>query len=159
MKKVSYYIFFIFFAIFAIITLSTTPTWAGTTTLAWDPNTVNTEGNIAGYKVYYGTTSGNYTTVLYVGDVLQSTVDNLTDGQTYYFAITAYNMQGYESNYSNEVSLSVVGSSGFGCGRIKDISGGSGSEPAQIVLYLALLALLLSLGKIQVILRKNFNHL
>ncbi|RMD59947.1 PKD domain-containing protein, partial [Candidatus Parcubacteria bacterium] len=36
------------------------------------------------------------------------TLTNLTDGQTYYFAVTAFDLSGNESDFSNEVSATVV---------------------------------------------------
>ncbi|HEX4666651.1 MAG TPA: fibronectin type III domain-containing protein, partial [Chthoniobacterales bacterium] len=71
--------------------------------LAWDPNT---ENDIAGYKVYWGTGSGNYGSPQVVGTTT-ATVDGLADQTTYYFAVTAYNQNGLESDYSNEVSYTT----------------------------------------------------
>ena len=72
--------------------------------LAWD---ANTEPNLAGYKIYYGTASHDYDWVLDVGKVTTSTVTGLTDGLTYYFAATAYNTANLESAPSGEVSTST----------------------------------------------------
>jgi hypothetical protein len=61
---------------------------------------------LAGYKIYYGAASGNYTASVDVKNVTSislSTLD-LQSGQTYYFAVTAYDAAGNESGYSNEVS-------------------------------------------------------
>jgi hypothetical protein len=69
--------------------------------LAWDPNT---EPQLAGYKVYVGTASGVYTTAIDVRNVTTYTVASLPPGQTYYFAVTAYDVSGFESGFSNEVS-------------------------------------------------------
>ncbi|MGB9700611.1 MAG: InlB B-repeat-containing protein [Thermodesulfobacteriota bacterium] len=69
--------------------------------IAWDPNT---ESDLAGYKVYYGTSSGNYGTPINVGNVTTYTISDLTAGQTYYIAVTAYDTYNNESDYSNEVS-------------------------------------------------------
>ena len=84
---------------------------AGTITLAWDPPTTNTDGtpltDLAGYKIYYGPTSGSYTNTLDVGNVTTSVVNNLTDGLTYYFTVSAYNSAGVESSFSNEVSKTL----------------------------------------------------
>jgi hypothetical protein len=68
--------------------------------LSWDPNT---EPNLAGYKVYYGTASRTYGLPIVVGNVTTCTVPGLTRGVTYYFAVTAYNTSHNESGYSNEV--------------------------------------------------------
>ena len=72
-------------------------------TLSWDPNT---EPDIAGYKVHWGTSSGVYGQF---SDVSQTTasVSDLAVGIRYYFAVTAYNKAGLESGYSEEVSAIV----------------------------------------------------
>ncbi len=73
-------------------------------TLTWDPNT---ETDLAGYDIYYGTSSGNYQSKTDVGNVTTYTVNGLTVGVTYYLAATAYNTQGLESGFSNEVAYTV----------------------------------------------------
>lgn len=75
-----------------------------TVTLAWDPNT---ETNLAGYIVYYGTNPGVYTTSITLGNVTNNTVSGLREGRTYCFAVTAYNTDGLESEPSNEISYLV----------------------------------------------------
>jgi hypothetical protein len=77
---------------------------AAQVTLAWDPNT---ESDLGGYRVHYGTANGNYTVHTDVHNVTTSSVTELTAGQTYYFAVTAYDASGNESGYSNQVSYSV----------------------------------------------------
>lgn len=76
-------------------------------TLTWDAPTTNADGtpltDLAGYKVYYGISSGNYTVSIDVGNVTTYKIDDLSPG-TYYFAVTAYDTSGNESDYSNEVS-------------------------------------------------------
>ncbi|MCX6966245.1 MAG: Ig-like domain-containing protein [Verrucomicrobia bacterium] len=64
---------------------------------------------VAGYRLYYGTSSGNYTQSVSVGNVTQATVSNLTAGTTYYAAVTAYNSSSLESVKSNEVSFIASG--------------------------------------------------
>ena len=71
-------------------------------TLAWDES-----DGAAGYKIYSGTESNNYTWVVDVGNTTSYTTANLTDGYTYYFAATAYDASGLESDYSDEVSYSA----------------------------------------------------
>lgn len=67
--------------------------------LEWDQN-ANPE--TTGYKVYYGVQSRTYTTVLDVGNVTSCALSGFEEGQTYYFAVTAYNDFG-ESDYSEEI--------------------------------------------------------
>jgi hypothetical protein len=71
--------------------------------LQWN---ANTDPTVTGYKVYYGTSSGNYPTHVDVGETTTYTVSNLQDGVTYYFATTDYNASGTESGFSNEVVFS-----------------------------------------------------
>ena len=67
--------------------------------ITWHPSP---EPAIAGYRVYYGPASGNYTNVVVVGNVTNAVVAGLTAGRNYYFAATAYNLLGLESEFSNE---------------------------------------------------------
>lgn len=79
-----------------------TLSWGGqSVTLAWDPNS---ETDLAGYIVYWGSASRNYTNAVNVGNVTTNTVSGLMDGVSYYFAVTAYNTNGLESDFSDEVS-------------------------------------------------------
>lgn len=77
---------------------------AATVNLAWDASSGAT-----GYKVYYGSASGNYTQSIDAQTATSIAVPSLTAGQTYYFAATAYNSAN-ESGYSNEVSGVAVSS-------------------------------------------------
>jgi hypothetical protein len=99
---------------------------AGQVTLAWD---MNSEPNVMGYKIYYGTASRNYDWFIDVGNVTSITITDLPNGSTYYFAATAYDNSNppIESTHSDEVnknmctySISPVNAS-FGA------SGGTGS--------------------------------
>jgi hypothetical protein len=83
-----------------------TPASAGVMTLAWNPNT---EPDIAGYRLRYGTTPGSHPTVVDVGNRTSWQISRLADGQRYYFVVTAYNTSGLESAPSGEVSATVVG--------------------------------------------------
>jgi len=61
--------------------------------LSWD---TNTDSDLAGYKIYYGVSSEEYTEVLDIGFVAGSNarvnyrLNGLSDGQIYYFAVSAY---------------------------------------------------------------------
>ena len=82
---------------------------AAQVTLAWNPNT---ESDLAGYRIHCGTASGNYSVHTDVHNVTTYIITGLTEGQTYYFAATAYDAFGNESGYSNEVSYSVPAANG-----------------------------------------------
>src|SRR5262245_58135776 len=73
---------------------------AASVTFAWD---ANTEADLAGYKLYYGPTSGGYTTNIPLGKVTTYTIPNLVNGATYFFALTAVNSNAVESPYSTEL--------------------------------------------------------
>lgn len=75
-------------------------------TLAWD---ASSEPDLAGYKVYYGTSTGNYSISYDAGNVNSYVISDLEAGNTYYFAATAYDQYGNESNFSNEVTYIAAG--------------------------------------------------
>lgn len=79
-------------------------------TLAWDAPTTHIDGSpladLAGYKLYYGTESGDYTEDLDVGNFTSCSIDGLSPG-TWYFVVTAYDLYGNESGYSNEVAGTI----------------------------------------------------
>ena len=74
--------------------------FAGEITLAWD---ANTEPDLSGYRIYYGTSSHDYGDPVDVGDVTEVTLIGFDDGATYYFAATAYDEDDNESVYSDEL--------------------------------------------------------
>ncbi len=59
---------------------------ADSVSLTWNPNT---EPDLAGYKLYMGTSPGSYSQIFDVGHVTSYTVSSLVAGDTYYFALTA----------------------------------------------------------------------
>jgi len=77
---------------------------AGSIVLNWNGSA---SPQVAGYNVYYGTTSGNYLSMLPAGNVTSLTISNLTLGGTYFFAATAYDSNGRESRYSPELKVTV----------------------------------------------------
>lgn len=87
-------------------TTSTTPpltTGTATVALSWNPNT---EPDLSSYRVYYGTSSRNYSNSIAVGKTTSSTISGLTSGTIYYFALTAVDTSGNQSPYSQEVAIS-----------------------------------------------------
>ena len=69
-------------------------------TLAWDPNP---ESDLKEYRLHIGIASRNYQVSIPVGLVTTFTVTDLPAGVTTYFALTAINHDGLESDYSEEV--------------------------------------------------------
>jgi hypothetical protein len=121
-----------------LIFVSTTEASAVNVKLAWDPSP---EPLVTGYRLYYGTSSGNYTNVIDAGNRTDSTVTGLEAGLTYYFAATAYTGTGDESTFSNVTSYttpgsapSASGSSGGGGCFIATAAYGSGLAPEVVTL-------------------------
>jgi len=63
--------------------------------------------NVAGYKLYYGTVSQQYTNAIVAGNVTNTSISGISPGTTYYFAATSYNAAGWESAYSTEIAYTV----------------------------------------------------
>lgn len=92
-------IFIFAFAIFgSIFSLIATPA------LEWDPNV----DDVAGYKVYSGEKSREYDHVVDVGTQTSLALTNLDPGITYYFAVTAYDANFLESDFSDEISYTSL---------------------------------------------------
>jgi hypothetical protein len=80
----------------------------GTLTLAWDPSS---DPSVVGYRLYEGIAGQYYTNVMDIGNNLMATVLSLVPGETYYFAVTAYDSSGLESAFSGEIGYTVPSSS------------------------------------------------
>lgn len=84
----------------------------GSTTLSWTPPTQNVDGtpltDLAGYRIYYGTTLGSYNNQLVIDNpgVTSVVVENLTPG-TWYFVSTSVDSEGVESTFSNPLSQTI----------------------------------------------------
>jgi hypothetical protein len=78
------------------------------TTLTWK---ANSETDLAGYKVYRSTVSGKYdqsnVIALVQKNVTTYQATGLQSRTTYFFVVTAFDVAGNESGYSNEVSKSI----------------------------------------------------
>ena len=90
------------FATTVILTGSASVVHAQTATLAWD---ANSEPDVTGYRLYYGTSSGNYNQQVDVGKVTVFTVSGLDLSVDYFFAVQAYTAAGLQSGLSAEASL------------------------------------------------------
>jgi hypothetical protein len=81
----------------------------GNALITWGTPTQYDNGSdliVAGYKVYYGTVSGVYTGSINIATNETFDASSLLSGTsgTFFFAITAYDDLGSESDYSAEVS-------------------------------------------------------
>ena len=70
-------------------------------TLAWDASS-----DATGYRLRYGTTSGNLGQSIDAGPSTTWTISNLNDATIYYFTVAAYNAAG-ESQPSNQISYTT----------------------------------------------------
>lgn len=121
------YILYFFLILFSLLFISAPDdVQAGQVTLAWDSNS---EPDVAGYKIYYGTVSRDYDWFIDVGNVTTITLTDLTDGLTYYFAATAYDNSNppLESAYSTEVSKNMCSYSISQTNASFTAAGGTGS--------------------------------
>jgi hypothetical protein len=83
-------------------------------TLSWiapverEDGTPISMSEIAGYRVYYGETEGDYSNDVVVNDsgTMQVTLKDLPEG-TYYIVVTTYDMDGRESGFSETVIANV----------------------------------------------------
>ena len=84
----------------------------GSVTLSWTPPTENVDGtalqDLAGYKIRYGSSPGNYSDTIVVDNpgVSRYMVDNLSPNN-WYFIITAYDMAGHESEATDETFTTI----------------------------------------------------
>lgn len=76
------------------------PTYA--VQLNWD---AVLDPEVDAYYVYWGTTSRSYTSRTNIGNTTKWTLAGLTRGGRWYFAVTAANTNGLESDFSDEVSI------------------------------------------------------
>jgi hypothetical protein len=94
------------------ITVATAPT--ASITVSWVPPTKNTNGTpvtgLTGFRVFYGTASGVYgQSVPVVSSSATSVVlEGLSPGTTWFFAVKAVASGGVESEYSQEVSKTLL---------------------------------------------------
>ena len=96
----------------AAFAIAVTAVSSGSAVLSWTLPTRNTNNtvltNLAGYRIYYGTSSSSLSKTISISNASVSTyvVENLSPA-TYYFAVKAFNSSGVESDLSNKVSKVV----------------------------------------------------
>jgi hypothetical protein len=98
-------IHFLLFSVFFLLIFAASAS-ARTVSLAWD---ANSEPDLDHYVVYWGVAPGiyDYNSVDngdYIGLTTEYSVDIPDDGQAYFFAVTAVDETGLESDFSNEVN-------------------------------------------------------
>jgi Fibronectin type III domain len=76
---------------------------AGSVVLAWDSNS---EPDLAGYRIHYGTVATPYAKLAEV-KTTSATSSDLVNGVTYTFVVTTYNTSGNESEYSERISYTM----------------------------------------------------
>jgi hypothetical protein len=95
---------FILFCFFTGFILPPNAAYAVSITLTWDASESGLS-DVSGYKIYYGTESGNYSyTPIDAGNVTSYTINNLDEDVIYYLTVTAYAKHHEESKFSIEVS-------------------------------------------------------
>jgi hypothetical protein len=94
------------------ITVSSGSTTTGSATLSWTPPTQNSNGttltNLAGYRIYYGTSASAMNRTIQVANAGLSryVVENLSSA-TWHFTVRAYTTAGVESSASNTATKTV----------------------------------------------------
>ena len=73
-----------------------------TVLVEWD---ANVDSDLAGYIVYRGTSSNNFTDSIDVGNVTSYLDTNVTYDTTYYYAVAAYDTDGNKSEYSDIIEV------------------------------------------------------
>ena len=75
---------------------------------AREDNSVLVLSEIAGFRIYYGASSGDYSNTIDISDhtATQAALDGLPSG-TYFVAVTTVDVDGRESTYSAEVVITV----------------------------------------------------
>ncbi|WP_342348079.1 FG-GAP-like repeat-containing protein [uncultured Nitrospira sp.] len=79
--------------------------------LTWD---ANPEPDLMGYYVYMGTSQGSYHTTKNAGLTPSHIFQNLPEGSTYYFTVTAYDQTGNISEPAQEVAIAIPTQGGSG---------------------------------------------
>jgi hypothetical protein len=79
-------------------------------TLSWAAPTSDANGSVlndlAGYRIYYGRASMDYTQSIDAGNFTGTVINNLSPG-TWCFTVTAYDTSGNESNTSQELCTTL----------------------------------------------------
>jgi hypothetical protein len=100
--------------LFALCAMPLSVANAASVTLGWSPNT---EPDLEGYVIYRNTNSPgppySYSDAIPEGELVdplhpKAKLTGLQEGKDYYISLTAYNTEGVESSFSNEICTEVV---------------------------------------------------
>ncbi len=89
---------------FGILLLSIVSAMADSLTITWEPNT---EPDLAGYFVYYGTKDRPHGNRIDVGRQTQYFIQNLKPGETYYVSVTAVDTAHNESVFLEQFAVTI----------------------------------------------------
>jgi hypothetical protein len=104
MKKKGIHKKYNFAAIVIVIVLTLASIVHAGVALAWDPSP---DPNAVGYILYYGPANAPYSEFIDAGANTTVTMNNLVDGETYYFAVAAYDAIGDQSFLSNQIEDAI----------------------------------------------------
>jgi hypothetical protein len=90
-------------ALAAVAAFLSASAWGQSVSLAWAPST---DPDVAGYILHYGGATRAYTNRVVAGRLTKAAISGLLPGAEYFFAATAVNSAGLESDFSNEISFS-----------------------------------------------------
>ncbi len=130
------------------------PGGTGRLDVSWSAST-DTGSGVANYRVFFGTSPGVYdgsSSPVDAGDKTSTTLSGLSDGNTYYVAVSAVDGAGNESAMSAEVSgspVAVYGSTGGGGCFIRTVTenGDGRGWAGPVLLFLLAGAVLLLLRR------------
>lgn len=134
----------LFGLVLVLTLLAAQPATAATLWLGW---TASPSSGVAGYRVYWGSASGVYTSSKKVGLATQTQLTDLADGQRLYIALSAYDATGRESAKTPEITatpgtsdydgdgLNESQEADYGCSSLLADSDGDGLDDGDEVDY------------------------
>lgn len=105
------------------VTVSLTP--PPSVTISWTPPVARSDGfsldmaEIGGYRLYRGTTSGNYTDIVDISDRTTQQFTVALPSGAYYFVMTAYDTEGRESVFSSPEATQCMSLQMSDCGGLE----------------------------------------
>src|ERR1700677_573617 len=111
-----------------VLTIVGAPNACGGLLLDWNPSPGPA---VAGYNLYYGLASRQYTSVVDVGTNAFTAPAGLSPGVTYYLAVKCYDTNGNESAFSNELTNTIA----FPLTIVDQPSSQSGSAGSSLLIH------------------------